>query len=208
MKSEIICIIDESGSMAVLKHDSIGGFNTFLKTQQAVPGEGKLTLVKFDHTYSLTYAGKDLAVAEPLNDTNYVPKGMTALLDAVGKTLNEQGKRIHDEGWAEKVIVCIMTDGEENSSTKYTRAQIQAMIDHAQKHGWSFIFLGANQDSFAEAGKLGIDTKLPSNMAANYAHTGAGVKASYSTVSASVTSTRGGGPTNIPVPNTGGKGAA
>lgn len=156
MRVEIIDITDKSGSMSDIRSDVIGGFNTLLEDQKAVPGEAKFTHVQFDSNYKLVYAGKPIRDVPDLTIDTYVPAGGTALLDAIGRTMNEQGARIKSENWAEKVIVCIRTDGEENSSREFSLAQIKAMITHAQAHGWVFIFSGADIDAFGEASKLGI----------------------------------------------------
>jgi hypothetical protein len=108
------------------------------------------------------------------------------LLDAIGRTLNEQGERIHRENWADKVIVCIRTDGAENCSKEYTLPQIKAMIEHAQKHEWTFIFSGANQDAFQTASTYGISAAHTSN----YVPTPSGMSASYASTSATLRSLR------------------
>lgn len=160
MRVEIIDITDRSGSMTDICNDVIGGFNTLIKEQQALPGEARMTYVQFDHEYEILYAGKDIQQVEPLTLETYVPRGSTALLDAVGRTLNDQGRRIAKEGWAEKVIVCIRTDGAENASKEYKLDTIKSMISHAEKHGWVFIFTGADQDGFAAASNIGISAGL------------------------------------------------
>lgn len=156
MKTEILAVLDVSGSMANIQADAIGGYNTFLADQQAVDGEARMTLALFDHEYQLLYQGKALAEAEPLTAATYVPRGSTALLDAIGRTLNEQGARIEEERWADKVIVCILTDGQENQSKEFTPLAIKALVTQAEAKGWTFVFLAANQDAFATAAHYGI----------------------------------------------------
>jgi hypothetical protein len=167
MNTEILAIIDVSGSMASIADDAIGGYNTFLKEQQEVEGEARMTLALFDHEYQLLYAGRAIAEAEPLTTQTYVPRGSTALLDAIGRTLNEQGARIAAEGWAEKVIVCINTDGQENQSREFNAAVIKDLVTQREAEGWSFVFLAANQDAFATAAFYGISAAHTQNFASS-----------------------------------------
>lgn len=167
MKTEIIVITDRSGSMNKIRQDVIGGYNTFIKEQKEVPGEAKVTYTQFDNVYEVVYAGKPLNEA-PLLDTNtFVPRGGTALLDAIGRTLNAQGHRIATEKWADLVVVCIITDGEENASCEYTKERIQEMTSHAEKNGWKFVYIGANQDSFQVSKGLGMAGAISINYVAD-----------------------------------------
>jgi len=185
MKAEIVCVIDRSGSMASISQDAIGGFNTFLAEQKKVPGEATLTYVQFDTDYEVVHENKPLNDVPDIDSKTYVPRGATALLDAIGKTIESVGKRL--SGLAEslrpdKVIFVILTDGEENSSHEYSKAKIKEMITHQKDvYQWGFIFLAANQDAFAEGVKLGIDIKDTSNFAA----TGKGVRQAYGAATAS-----------------------
>lgn len=185
--AEIICIIDRSGSMESIKNDSVGGFNAFLEEQKKVPGEATLTYVQFDTEYEVVHENTPLQDVKSIDDTVYVPRGATALLDAIGRTIDSTGKRLADmpeENRPEKVIVAILTDGEENSSRQYDLSKIKDMIGHQkEKYSWEFIFLAANQDAFAEAQKIGIDIKDTFNFSA----TGKGVRKAYSNMSDSVT---------------------
>ncbi len=167
MKTEIISIIDRSGSMASIANDAIGGFNTFLTDQQSVPGEARMSLVIFDDQYDVLYAGKPLREAEQLTRVTFVPRGPTALLDAIGRTLNEQGKRIKSDGWADKVIVCVLTDGEENASREFTAPTVKEMVQKAEAQGWTFVFLAANQDAFATGAQYGFNAKHTVNFVAS-----------------------------------------
>lgn len=187
MKTEIIAIIDRSGSMASIVKDAIGGFNTFLADQKTVPGEARMTLALFDDKFEYLYAGKPLVEAEPLTDKTFVPRGGTALLDAIGRTLNEQGARIKGDGWAEKVIVCILTDGGENQSCEFRQVQIKTMVKHAEEHGWSFVFLAANQDAFAAGASYGISAAHTMAFAAN----AVGTQSAYTSMSTTTRSLRG-----------------
>jgi len=181
--TEIICILDRSGSMAGIRSDAIGGFNTFLAEQQKIPGEARLTLVLFNHEYQRTLDAAPLSEVQPLTEATYVPDGMTALLDAVGRTIDEVGKRLADTPEAERpnaVLICILTDGLENRSSDYSREKVREMIEHQQeKYGWTFVFLAANQDAFDEARKLGIRKED----AVNYDATADGVREAYDVMS-------------------------
>lgn len=174
MNTEILCILDRSGSMTTIKNDTIGGFNSFIKDQKEVEGEARLTLAQFDGQYEIVYQGLDIQEVPNLDSTVFVPRGSTALLDAIGKTLTEQKARIQKDAWADKVIVVILTDGEENSSREYNFDTIKTLTQSAQNEQWSFIYLGANQDAFSVAANFGIDTKSALNSVSSYAATGEG----------------------------------
>lgn len=174
MNTEILCILDRSGSMASIKNDTIGGFNSFIKDQKEVEGAARLTLAQFDGQYEIVYQGLDIQEVPNLDSTVFVPRGSTALLDAIGKTLTEQKARIQKDAWADKVIVVILTDGEENSSREYNFDTIKTLTQSAQNEQWSFIYLGANQDAFSVAANFGIDTKSALNSVSSYAATGEG----------------------------------
>jgi uncharacterized protein YegL len=184
--AEIVCIIDRSGSMDLIKNDAIGGFNTFLSEQKKLPGEATITLIQFNTNVEVIHENKPLREVKPINSKNYMPSGSTALHDAIGQTIDTTGRRlanIPEENRPEKVIVAILTDGEENSSKVYNLLKIKEMIRHQkEKYSWEFIFLGANQDAFAEAAKMGIDTKDVLNFDA----TGEGIRSAYSTMSLNV----------------------
>lgn len=168
--TEIICVIDRSGSMMSLRSDAVGGINSFLTEQKAVPGEANLTLVFFSHEYELVHSGKPLAEVALLTEADYVPQGTTALLDAVGRTIDDVGTRLANTPEAKrpgKVLVAILTDGLENASQDYTRARVAEMIRHQQeKYDWAFVFLAANIDAFAEAKSLNIPVAHTQNFAA------------------------------------------
>lgn len=156
---ELVVILDESGSMGLITNDTIGGFNTFLETHQNLPGDANLTLVKFDTKYEIVHNGVDVRSVKPLDKTTYSPGGGTALLDAVGRAIDELGKRydvLSEDEKPGKVIFLIITDGEENSSREYKLKQIKEKTTHRQDvDKWEFVFMGANQDAWAEAGKMG-----------------------------------------------------
>lgn len=156
--TDITLVIDRSGSMEEIRSDAEGGVNGFIKAQAEEPGEALLTLVQFDTEYEFVHRGV------PIRDVpvyKLVPRGMTALLDAVGRAINETGERLAKESEVDRpglVIFVVMTDGQENSSHEFNKTQIKEMIERQQSgYNWHFTFLGANQDAFAEAGGMGID---------------------------------------------------
>jgi len=155
--TNITLVVDRSGSMEAIRTDAEGGVNAFLADQAKEPGQALLTLVQFDTEYEFVHRGI------PVRDVpryELVPRGNTALLDAVGRAIIETGQRLakmHEPDRPGLVIFVVMTDGQENSSHEFTKAQIKQMIQHQQdKYNWHFTFLGANQDAFAEAGGMGI----------------------------------------------------
>jgi uncharacterized protein YegL len=161
---ELIVVIDESGSMGSVVNDTIGGFNTFLDTHQKLPGEARLTLVKFDTRYEIVYNGLDVKTVKAMDKNLYSPSGMTALLDAVGKTIDEVGDRLSktpEEERPEQVVFMIITDGEENSSREYSLEQIKQKTEQQQKdYNWQFVFMGADQDAWNNAGKMGVHNSV------------------------------------------------
>lgn len=181
MNTEIIAITDRSGSMLLIRDAVIKGFNAFVDEQKGVPGQARMTHVQFSghEYYAVLYQGVPLGDVAPLDLEGYRPEGSTALNDAIGRTLEQQGKRIHDEGWAEQVIVAITTDGEENASCEYSHEQVEKMIAHARAHGWHFVFLAANQDAFAKAASYGISAATTANFVAS----AAGAVDAYATIS-------------------------
>lgn len=152
-KVEIAFVLDRSGSMSSVKKDAIGGFNSFLAEQKAQPGEAVFTLALFDDQYDVIHNGIDLQRVPELNERTFVPRGWTALYDAIGRTVNAIAART-DEG--DKVIIAILTDGAENKSREYTRDQIHRLLEEKQAKGWTVIYLGANQDAFAVGSSLGV----------------------------------------------------
>lgn len=169
--TEIVVVMDKSGSMASIRDDAIGGFNTFVEDQKKEPGEANLTLVLFDTSYSIPYSGKPIKGVELLDENTYRPGGGTALLDALGRGITETGKRLDDMDEAvrpDKVICVVITDGEENSSREHKKEQIAEMVKHQEeKYGWAFIYLGANVDAMNEARGIGIRQDCAVNFAAN-----------------------------------------
>lgn len=158
--TELVFILDKSGSMGGLETDTIGGYNSMLAKQQALEGDCIITTVLFDNHYELLHDRLNLKAVSPLTDREYQVSGSTALLDAIGKTIHKIGnaqKHTAQDYRADKVMFVIITDGEENSSREYSVGNIKALIKHQKKHyGWEFIFLGANIDAVQTASSFGI----------------------------------------------------
>ena len=164
--TDITLVIDRSGSMEEIRTDAEGGVNAFIREQAQQPGEALLTLVQFDDEHEFVHRGI------PIKQTpayTLVPRGSTALLDAVGRAINETGDRLakmpeqHRPGL---VIFVIVTDGLENSSREFSKARVKEMIQRQQsQYNWHFTFLGADQDAFAEAGGMGIAAGGTANFA-------------------------------------------
>ena len=159
-RTHIICILDSSGSMSSIMSDSIGGFNQFLKEQRELPDDATITVALFDsnHNYQLLYDFVDIKKAKDLTSKEWYPRNMTALYDAIGKTINaDKAKlaKLGDEAPA-KVLVCVVTDGHENDSREYTISNIKDLIAECEKDDWNFIYLAANQDAFAVGSGFGI----------------------------------------------------
>jgi uncharacterized protein YegL len=171
--TEIIFIVDRSGSMRTIADDMRGGFDTFIGEQRATPGECRVTLVQFDDHYEVVYTAKLLADVPPLE---LVPRGQTGLLDAIGRTLDATGARLaamKEEDRPGKVLIVIITDGQENASREYRRARVFDIITTQRtKFAWEFLFLGANQDAIGAAKDLGIAT----DNAVNYVASAAGAQ--------------------------------
>lgn len=187
--TEIVFVIDKSGSMSHLAGGTIGGFNGFIENQKTVDGKATLTTVLFDTSWKILHDGVDLREVKSMTNSDYVAGGGTAMLDAIGEIINRVQDR-HDELGTEKpeeVLFVITTDGEENSSRKFTKSQIEKMIKHQTNgHGWKFMFLGANMDAVKEAGSIGIS----SDWSTNYTYTAKGVCDAYTTLSNAACSMR------------------
>lgn len=166
--TEIAYILDRSGSMQILQEAAISGFNDFLQSQLDVPGDARLTLVLFDDQYLVPVAAKPVEEVPRLNASTYVPRGSTALLDAIGETIDTLGRRLAGTPEPErpgKVIVVIFTDGMENASHCFQWRDIASRIHHQRdKYNWEFIFLAANQDAIATAAQLNVGRHSASGM--------------------------------------------
>lgn len=175
--THITVLLDRSGSMASVKEDTIGGWNTFLADQKKVKGEATITLNQFDDQYETVINAQDIKLAKPLTDKTFVPRGSTALLAAIGKSVDETGEMIKnrpEHERPEKVIMVIITDGQENHSNYVewgkdkTKAAISDKIKHqTDVYKWEFVFIGANQDAIAEAAQIGIMASMAMDYEAN-----------------------------------------
>jgi uncharacterized protein YegL len=156
-------LLDRSGSMAPIRNDVIGGFNQFLREQQARSGVCRMTLVQFDSQapFEVLVDAADVRDVPPLDAARYEPRAGTPLLDALGELLEHAERRAR--GRDEDAVVVVFTDGEENASRSWQREALFERIAGLKARGWAFVFLGANQDSYAEAGELGFATGSTSN---------------------------------------------
>jgi len=188
--TELVFILDRSGSMSGLESDTIGGFNSMLEKQQALPGECRITTVLFDSEYEVLHDRLDIRAVSPITEREYFVRGCTALLDAVGKTISKIGnvqKQSKPEHRAAKVLFVITTDGMENASREYSYNKVKAQIMRQKaKYGWEFIFLGANIDAAEAANRFGIDR----SRAQNFHNDSKGVKLNYRVVTEAIASLR------------------
>lgn len=159
--TEPVFILDKSGSMAGLETDTIGGYNSMLMKQKKAEGEAFVTTVLFNHLYELLHDRINVRGLSPITGKDYEVGGSTALLDAIGFTIQKMiniQKRTSEDERAEKVLFVITTDGMENSSREYTTEKIKKVVQHQKKkYGWEFMFLGANIDAISTAARYGID---------------------------------------------------
>ena len=165
--TEIVFILDRSGSMAGLESDTIGGFNSMLKKQQEeVEGDALVSTILFDHESIVLHDRVPIADVKPLTTADYQVRGMTALLDAVGdavKHIKNIHKYAREEDRPQKTLFVITTDGMENSSERFSYADIKRLVEQQKEVGWEFIFLGANIDAVEVAGNIGIDARRAVN---------------------------------------------
>ena len=188
--TEIVFILDRSGSMSGLEDDTIGGFNSMIQKQKAEDGEAFVSTILFDNQTEVIHDRVDIRNIAPLTRKDYYVRGCTALLDAVGKSIRHIGnvhKYAREEDRPEKTIFVITTDGMENASREYTYDRVRKMIEHQQeKYGWEFLFLGANIDAAKEAARFGITE----DRAANYHADSVGTAVIYEAVSEAVCNVR------------------
>lgn len=184
--TELVFILDKSGSMSGLEKDTIGGFNSMLQKQKDVEGECRITTVLFDNRYELLHDRLDIRAVSPMTEKEYQVGGSTALLDAIGRTVGKLAsvqRSTAEEYRAEKVMFVIITDGEENSSREYSSDKIKTMIEHEKnQYGWEFIFLGANIDAVETAGRFGIGA----DRAVDYLADSEGTELNFAAMSATV----------------------
>ncbi|MDF2673193.1 MAG: hypothetical protein K0R09_1458 [Clostridiales bacterium] len=188
--TELVFILDRSGSMSGLESDTIGGYNAMLKKQRLEQGEAVVTTVLFDDNYQLLHDRINIKGVSLITERDYFVRGATALLDAIGKTIQKIGnahKHTIEDQRPDKTIFVITTDGMENSSCEYSYEKIRKMVEkEKEKYGWEFIFLGANIDAISTAAKFGIT----SDRAANYNADSKGTILNYEAVSCAVSELR------------------
>ena len=188
--TELVFIIDRSGSMSGLETDTIGGFNGLLEKQKREEGEAYVSVVLFDDGTEVLYDRADIRKVEPMNDTQYYVRGCTALLDAVGGAIHHIGnihKYAREEDVPEKTLFIITTDGMENASRVYSYDKVRSMIERQkEKYHWEFLFLGANIDAVKVAGRFGIKA----SRAVRYEHDEVGTRLNYDVMSKAVSYAR------------------
>ena len=187
--TEIVFILDRSGSMSGLEGDTIGGFNSMIEKQKKVEGDALVSTVLFDHESLVLHDRIALEKIEPLTEKDYEVRGTTALLDAIGDAVHHI-KTIHKyaraEDLPEKTMFIITTDGMENASRKFTYKKIKKLVEEQQKAGWEFIFMGANIDAIEVAGNIGIS----SDRAVNFHNDEVGIEKTFAAVGAAIQSVR------------------
>ena len=188
--TELVFILDRSGSMSGLEADTIGGFNSLLEKQKKEDGEAYVSVVLFDDVTEVLYDRTDIRKVEPMNDTQYYVRGCTALLDAVGGAIRHIGnvhKYARGEDVPEKTLFIITTDGMENASRIYSYEKVRRMIEHQKEnYHWEFLFLGANIDAVSVAGRFGIGR----SRAVRYEHDAKGTRLNYAVMSQVVSAAR------------------
>ena len=197
--TEIICVIDRSGSMREVKEDAIGGFNTLLEEQKKVEGEAHLTLVLFDTKYEFLHKSKPIDDVPPLDESTFVPRGQTALLDAVGRAsgeVTERHAKMPDVNRPGKTIMVILTDGKENSSKEFNLDQIKTMVELKRQNGWVFVFLATGVNDF-EAGNRAAAMGVLREHSSGYEGGSRGTADAIHDGSAAITSSRTGGDAKI-----------
>ena len=188
--TEIVFLLDRSGSMSGLEADTIGGFNSMLEKQKKEPGEAVLSAVLFDHECEVVYDRVDIRKAEPMTEKQYYTRGCTALLDAIGGAVRHIAtahRYARDEDRPGKTIFIITTDGMENSSRRWSYREVRELVEHEkEKYGWEFLFLGANMDAISAAERVGISA----DRAVRYEHDSIGTALNFEVVSDAVCAVR------------------
>ena len=183
--TELVFILDRSGSMAGLEKDTIGGFNSMLAKQKQQEGGCYVSTVLFDDHSKVLHDREKIDEVKPLTEEDYFVGGCTALIDAIGGAIHHIGKlhKYFGDSAPSRTVFVIITDGEENASHKYSSKQVKHMIERQkEKYGWEFLFIGANIDAVETAGNYGIDR----NRAVNYNADSVGTQTVYEAVSKSI----------------------
>lgn len=184
--TELVFILDKSGSMSGLESDTIGGYNSMLENQKAIPDECLITTVLFNENYELLHDRINIRAVSPISAKEYRVGGSTALLDAIGRTIHKIGnaqKHTAEDYRAEKVMFVIITDGLENSSREYSSERVKEQIERQKaKYGWEFVFLGANIDAVQTAAHFGIGA----DRAVDYLADSEGTNLNFAVMSAAV----------------------
>ena len=188
--TELVFVLDRSGSMHGLEADTIGGFNSMIDKQKKEDGEAYVSAVLFDDMQEVLYDRIDIRKVEPITGSQYYVRGCTALLDALGHAIHHIGnvhKYAREEDVPEKTIFVITTDGMENASRSYSLEKVRRMVERQQeKYHWEFLFLGANIDAVKEAGRFGIHA----SRAANYVHDSVGTRLNFDVLSDAISCAR------------------
>lgn len=194
---EIVMVLDRSGSMGTCQDTIIEEFNKFVKDQAAQPGRAFVTLAQFDDEYELLFDRQDVSGVPYLDRTKYVPRGMTGLFDAIGRTINVVAARISTsppKRQPRKVVFVILTDGHENASKEYKSEAVKEMIEHCRKeHDWEFVFLGADESQIGAGVSLGVSA----DNVLKHRGVASGYVANYASVSRAVSSLRCGDTDNL-----------
>ena len=188
-KTELVFILDKSGSMSGLEKDTIGGFNSLIEKQMKEEGEAVVTTVLFSDKMNFLHDRVDIKEVKTMTDKDYIPSGCTALLDTIGNTINHIIKKqseLKDEYIPNKTMVIITTDGLENASQEFNYSKVKTLIEKQKEVGWEFIFLGANIDVYQEAQRFGINK----DMAVEFINDADGINVNYESLNKAVHSYR------------------
>jgi len=188
--TQIVCILDRSGSMRSIIKDAIGGFNSFLEKQKELDEPATMTVALFDDQYELLYDNVDINKVDEMTTDVWSPRGLTALYDAIGKTINtvrDNHKKLPKNQRPSKILVAIVTDGLENNSREYTKKDVNKLTKEMQKKDWQFVYLAANQDAFAEGTSIGVSA----GNTLNYKNTKKGNKVMFDVLASTTAMYRG-----------------
>lgn len=196
-KTHITILLDRSGSMSATADDAIGGFNHLLEVQKAEPGECTFTLIQFDHEYQIRHFMEPISDIQPLTSRTFEPRGSTAYVDALARSIIETGKALEAIPDPERpftVIFAVITDGMENASVEHRgpdgRAAVARMVDHQRDtYGWQFAFMGSNQDAIQTGGELHI----PAASALTYGNDQEQIKGAFDSLARGISRSRAGG---------------